>query len=170
MAARVVAACGGSVKGKTVAVLGLTFKPNTDDMRDSPSLDILPALQEAGAKIVAYDPEGMHEAKAMLPGVELAKDAYSAMEGADCALIITEWNEFRALQLDRVKKLLKTPIVVDLRNCYCTQMPKSHFHFSCCPGPCGIRRRCVPSATASPSTGWCCVTASPRSRRATRRT
>jgi UDPglucose 6-dehydrogenase len=118
MAQRVVAACGGSVKGKTVAVLGLTFKPNTDDMRDSPSLDILPALQEAGAKIVAYDPEGMHEAKAMLPGVELAKDAYSAMEGADCALIITEWNEFRALQLDRVKKLLKKPVIVDLRNCY----------------------------------------------------
>lgn len=118
MATRVVAACGGSVKGKTVAVLGLTFKPNTDDMRDSPSLDILPALQEAGAKIVAYDPEGMHEAKSMLPGVELAKDAYSAMEGADCALIITEWNEFRALQLDRVKKLLKKPIIVDLRNCY----------------------------------------------------
>ncbi|MBN9500070.1 MAG: UDP-glucose/GDP-mannose dehydrogenase family protein [Alphaproteobacteria bacterium] len=118
MAARVVAACGGSVKGKTVAVLGLTFKPNTDDMRDSPSLDILPALQAEGAKIVAYDPEGMHEAKSMLPGVELAKDAYSAMEGADCALIITEWNEFRALQLDRVKKLLKKPVIVDLRNCY----------------------------------------------------
>jgi UDPglucose 6-dehydrogenase len=118
MATRVVAACGGSVKGKTVAVLGLTFKPNTDDMRDSPSLDILPALQEAGAKVVAYDPEGMHEAKAMLPGVELANDAYSAMDGADCALIITEWNEFRALQLDRVKKLLKKPVIVDLRNCY----------------------------------------------------
>ena len=118
MATRVVAACGGSVKGKTVAVLGLTFKPNTDDMRDSPSLDILPALQEAGAKVIAYDPEGMHEAKAMLPGVELAKDAYSAMDGADCALIITEWNEFRALQLDRVKKLLKKPVIVDLRNCY----------------------------------------------------
>jgi UDPglucose 6-dehydrogenase len=118
MATRVVAACGGSVKGKTVAVLGLTFKPNTDDMRDSPSLDILPALQEAGAKVIAYDPEGMHEAKAMLPGVELANDAYSAMDGADCALIITEWNEFRALQLDRVKKLLKKPVIVDLRNCY----------------------------------------------------
>lgn len=118
MATRVVAACGGSVKGKTVAVLGLTFKPNTDDMRDSPSLDILPALQEAGAKIVAYDPEGMHEARQMLPGVELAKDAYAAMDGADCAVIITEWNEFRALQLDRVKKLLKKPVIVDLRNCY----------------------------------------------------
>ena len=118
MAQRVVAACGGSVKGKTVAVLGLTFKPNTDDMRDSPSLDILPALAQAGAKVVAYDPEGMKEAAHMLPGIVMAKDAYSAMEGADCAVIITEWNEFRALQLDRVKKLLKKPVIVDLRNCY----------------------------------------------------
>jgi UDPglucose 6-dehydrogenase len=118
MAEKVVAACGGSVAGKTVAVLGLTFKPNTDDMRDSPSLDILPALQAAGARVVAYDPEGMHEAKHMLPGVELAKDAYAAMEGADCLVIVTEWNQFRSLQLDRVKKLLKSPIVVDLRNVY----------------------------------------------------
>ncbi|MCA3261087.1 MAG: UDP-glucose/GDP-mannose dehydrogenase family protein [Telmatospirillum sp.] len=118
MAEKVVAACGGSVKGKTVAVLGLTFKPNTDDMRDSPSLDILPALQAAGARVVAYDPEGMHEARQMLPGVELAKDAYAAMEGADCLVIVTEWNQFRSLQLDRVKKLLKSPIVVDLRNVY----------------------------------------------------
>ncbi len=118
MAEKVVAACGGSVKGKTVAVLGLTFKPNTDDMRDSPSLDILPALQAAGARVVAYDPEGMHEAKHMLPGVELAKDAYAAMDGADCLVIVTEWNQFRSLQLDRVKKLLKSPVVVDLRNVY----------------------------------------------------
>jgi UDPglucose 6-dehydrogenase len=118
MAEKVVAACGGSVKGKTVAVLGLTFKPNTDDMRDSPSLDILPALQAAGARVVAYDPEGMHEAKHMLPGVELAPDAYSAMTGADCLVIVTEWNQFRSLQLDRVKKLLKSPVVVDLRNVY----------------------------------------------------
>jgi UDPglucose 6-dehydrogenase len=118
MAEKVVAACGGSVKGKTVAVLGLTFKPNTDDMRDSPSLDILPALQAAGARVVAYDPEGMHEAKHMLPGVELASDAYGAMDGADCLVIVTEWNQFRSLQLDRVKKLLKSPVVVDLRNVY----------------------------------------------------
>jgi UDPglucose 6-dehydrogenase len=118
MAGRVIAACGGSVAGKTVAVLGLTFKPNTDDMRDSPSLDILPALTQAGAKIVAYDPEGMKEAAHMLPGIAMAADAYAAMDGADCAVIITEWNEFRALQLDRVKKLLKKPVIVDLRNCY----------------------------------------------------
>jgi len=118
MADKVVAACGGSVAGKTVAVLGLTFKPNTDDMRDSPSLDILPALQAAGARVVAYDPEGMVEAKHMLPGVELAPDAYAAMTGADCLVIVTEWNQFRSLQLDRVKKLLKSPVVVDLRNVY----------------------------------------------------
>ncbi len=118
MADKVVAACGGSVKGKTVAVLGLTFKPNTDDMRDSPSLDILPALQAAGAKVVAYDPEGMHEAKQMLPGVAMAEDAYAAMTGADALVIVTEWNQFRSLQLDRVKKLMKAPVVVDLRNVY----------------------------------------------------
>ncbi|MBI3503885.1 MAG: UDP-glucose/GDP-mannose dehydrogenase family protein [Proteobacteria bacterium] len=118
MADKVVAACGGSVKGKTVAVLGLTFKPNTDDMRDSPSLDILPALQAKGARIVAYDPEGMHEAKQMLPGVELAADAYATMVGADALVIVTEWNQFRSLQLDRVKKLMKTPVIVDLRNVY----------------------------------------------------
>ncbi len=118
MADKVVAACGGSVKGKTVAVLGLTFKPNTDDMRDSPSLDILPALQAKGARIVAYDPEGMHEAKHMLPGVELAEDAYAAMNGADALVIVTEWNQFRSLQLDKVKKLMKAPVIVDLRNVY----------------------------------------------------
>jgi UDPglucose 6-dehydrogenase len=131
MAARVVAACGGSVKGKTVAVLGLTFKPNTDDMRDSPSLDILPALTQAGAKIVAYDPEGMKEAAHMLPGIAMASDAYAAMDGADCAVIITEWNEFRALQLDRVKKLLKKPVIVDLRNCYSpADMKAAGFEYS----------------------------------------
>ena len=118
MADKVVAACGGSVKGKTVAVLGLTFKPNTDDMRDSPSLDILPALQAKGARVVAYDPEGMHEAKHMLPGVELAADAYATMAGADALVIVTEWNQFRSLQLDRVKKLMKSPVIVDLRNVY----------------------------------------------------
>jgi UDPglucose 6-dehydrogenase len=118
MAEKVIAACGGSVKGKRVAVLGLTFKPNTDDMRDSPSLDILPALQAAGAKVVAYDPEGMHEAAAMLPGVEMAADAYAAMDGAEALVIVTEWNQFRSLQLDRVKKLMKAPVVVDLRNVY----------------------------------------------------
>jgi len=118
MAERVVAACDGSVKGKTIAVLGLTFKPNTDDMRDSPSLDIVPALQQAGAKVRAFDPEGMHEARQLLRDVEMCENSYAAIEGADALVILTEWNEFRALDLARVKSLLKQPIVVDLRNIY----------------------------------------------------
>ncbi len=116
MAQRVIAACGGSVQGKTVAVLGLTFKPNTDDMRDSPSLDIVPALVEAGATIQAFDPEGMEEAKKLLPAITYCDDAYATLAGADCAVIITEWNEFRALDIGRMKSLLTQPVVVDLRN------------------------------------------------------
>ncbi|MBK3736056.1 UDP-glucose dehydrogenase [Azospirillum brasilense] len=118
MAERIVAACGGSLAGKTVGVLGVTFKPNTDDMRDAPSLDIVPALQAAGATVRAFDPAGMHEAERLLPGVEWAKDAYGALEGADCVAILTEWNEFRALDLKRVKALLKRPVMIDLRNIY----------------------------------------------------
>jgi UDPglucose 6-dehydrogenase len=118
MAERVVAACGGSVEGKTIAVLGLTFKPNTDDMRESPSLDIVPALQRAGAAIRAYDPEGMDEAAKLLHGVAFCADAYDAMNGADAVVIITEWNQFRALDLDRALTLLKQPVMVDLRNIY----------------------------------------------------
>jgi UDPglucose 6-dehydrogenase len=118
MAQRVIAACGGSVKGKTIAALGLTFKPNTDDMRDAPALDIVPALQQAGAKIRAYDPEGMNEARKLLPGIEFCAGAYEAMQGADAVVIITEWNEFRALNLDQMKSLLRQPVVVDLRNVY----------------------------------------------------
>ena len=118
MADKVVEACGGSVKGKTLAVLGLTFKPNTDDMRESPSLDIVPALQAAGATVRAYDPEGMKEAQAMLGNVVWCDDAYKAMTGADALVIVTEWNAFRALDLKRIKALLKTPVMVDLRNIY----------------------------------------------------
>ena len=116
MAERVVAACGGSVKGKAVAVLGLTFKPNTDDMRDSPSLDIVPALVEAGAEVRAFDPEGMEEAKKLLPAITYCDDAYATLAGADCLVIVTEWNEFRALDIGRMKSLLTQPVVVDLRN------------------------------------------------------
>jgi UDPglucose 6-dehydrogenase len=118
MASRIVAACGGSVRGKTVAVLGLTFKPNTDDMRDAPSLDIVPALQEAGAAIRAFDPAGMHEAEKLLNGVRFCDGIYETLEGADAVAIITEWDEFRALDLDRVKSLLKQPVMIDLRNIY----------------------------------------------------
>ena len=107
----------GGVSGKTIAVLGLTFKPNTDDMRDAPSLVIVPYLQDKGARIRAYDPEGATEARKSL-GIELCQDAYGALEGADGVVILTEWNEFRALDLARVKSLLKRPLMVDLRNIY----------------------------------------------------
>ncbi len=118
MADRVIKAAGGSVKGKTIGVLGLAFKPNTDDMRDAPSLDIIPALQAAGARIKAYDPESMHEAGKLLSEVDFCDGPYHAIDGADIMVLITEWDQFRALDLDRVKKLLKTPTVVDLRNVY----------------------------------------------------
>ncbi len=118
MADRIIRACGGSVAGKTIAVLGLTFKPNTDDMRDSPSLVILPALQAAGAAIRAFDPEGMAEAKKLFDGIAFCDNAYETMTGADALVIITEWNEFRALDLERVRALLRSPTVIDLRNIY----------------------------------------------------
>lgn len=118
MADRVIAACGGSVEGRRIGVLGVTFKPNTDDMRDAPSLDIIPALQAAGAAVHAFDPAGMDEAARMLPDVVWCPDAYAALDGADCAVIITEWNEFRALDLRRVREVMKAPVVVDLRNVY----------------------------------------------------
>lgn len=118
MAERIIAACGGSIDGKMLAVLGVTFKPNTDDMRESPSLDILPALQEAGARVCAYDPEGMAEAGPLLPGVEWCEGAYETMSGAEAVVIITEWDEFRLLDLERVKSLLRQPLMVDLRNIY----------------------------------------------------
>jgi UDPglucose 6-dehydrogenase len=108
----------GAVKGKTIAVLGLTFKPNTDDMRDAPSLVIVPRLQQGGAAIRAYDPEGAKEARALLPGISLCASAYEALEGADGVVILTEWNEFRALDMARVKSLLRHPLMVDLRNIY----------------------------------------------------
>ncbi len=106
------------VKGKTVAILGVTFKPNTDDMRDSPSLDIIPALQAAGANIRAFDPEGMKEAGKLLSGVTWTEDAYDAMTGADGVVILTEWNEFRALDLKQLKAKLNRPLLIDLRNIY----------------------------------------------------
>ena len=118
MADKIAAACGGSLAGKTLAVLGLTFKPNTDDMRDSPSLAILPRLAAAGATIRAFDPEGMDEAKKLMPGLVYCGDAYETMEGADALVLLTEWNAFRALDLARVHSVLANPLVIDLRNIY----------------------------------------------------
>ncbi|MFC3705301.1 UDP-glucose dehydrogenase family protein [Devosia honganensis] len=118
MARKVVAACGGEVRGKTIGVLGLTFKPNTDDMREAPSLDIVRGLQDRGASIVAYDPQGMAAAREMMENVAFAADAYEAAAGADALVLVTEWNEFRSLDLARLKAAMKAPVFVDLRNVY----------------------------------------------------
>jgi UDPglucose 6-dehydrogenase len=117
MASRVVSACGGSVRGRRIAVLGLTFKPETDDMRDAPSLTIVPRLVEDGAHVTAYDPEGMEQARPLLPPtVAFARDALSAASGADALVLITEWNEFRAISPARLKSAMAGDVVVDLRN------------------------------------------------------
>ncbi len=118
MADKVVAALGGEVAGKTVAVLGLTFKPNTDDMRDAPSLAIIPRLQALGAQVRAYDPEGMGEARRLLQDVAFTSGPYDAAEGADVVVFVTEWDQFRALDLDRLKLVMRKPAIVDLRNIY----------------------------------------------------
>ena len=118
MADKIITACGGTVAGKTIAVLGLTFKPNTDDMRDSPSLAILPRLATAGAAIRAFDPAGLDEARNLMPELVYCDDAYDAAAGADALVLLTEWNEFRALDLARIGRLLAEPLVIDLRNIY----------------------------------------------------
>ena len=118
MARKVIDVCGGNVRGRTIAVLGLTFKPNTDDMRDAPSIAVITALQDAGAKVRAYDPAGMKQAKSLLDNVEYCSDPYACADGADALVILTEWDEFRALDVDRVRAKLKNPILVDLRNIY----------------------------------------------------
>ena len=120
MGRKVIEALGGmdEARGKKVAMLGLTFKPNTDDMRDSPSIAIAMALADAGVSVAAYDPEGMELAKPLMPEVEMQPDAYAAIEGADAVVIVTEWDAFRALDLNKVKALAKAPVLVDLRNIY----------------------------------------------------
>lgn len=118
MGRKVIDAMGGEARGKRVALLGLTFKPNTDDMRDAPSLAVVRALLDAGAEIVAYDPEGMEIASELMPEVTMAKSTYEAIEGADAVALLTEWDAFRALDLDRVKRIAKAPVLVDLRNVY----------------------------------------------------
>ena len=118
LAKRVIDACGGSVEGKIVAVLGLAFKPNTDDMRDAPSLALVPALLAAGAVVRAHDPQSMEQAKPLLPGIKFAESSYDAVKDADALVIVTEWDAYRALDLDRIKQSMKSPVVVDLRNIY----------------------------------------------------
>lgn len=130
MGKKVIAACGGSVDGKTIGILGLTFKPNTDDMRDSPSLDVIDVLQKGGATIRAYDPEGMDEAKQMLNNIQYCTDAYDVAQGCDALAILTEWNEFRALDLQRIKSSMQSSIMIDLRNIYDpTDMKQEGFEY-----------------------------------------
>jgi len=120
MGRKVIDALGGmkAARGKKVALLGLTFKPNTDDMRDSPSIAIAQALADAGAHITAFDPEGMEQAMPLMPKVNMCESAYEAIEDAHAVVIVTEWDVFRALDVSRIKELVKTPIMVDLRNIY----------------------------------------------------
>ena len=130
MARKVVQALGGSVRGKTIAVLGLTFKPNTDDTRDSPSIPLITALHDLGATVRGYDPAGMEQAKPHLPDVHYCHSAYSAAEGADAMVIATEWAQFRALDLSRLKALMTQPVIVDLRNIYrADEMRRAAFRY-----------------------------------------
>jgi UDPglucose 6-dehydrogenase len=132
MVEKTVEALDGDPRGKTVAVLGLAFKPETDDMRDSPTIPLINGLQKRGAKVRAYDPEAMDNAKKIFDGVTYCSDAYETAEGADALVIATEWNEFRALKLERIKKLLRTPLIVDLRNVYDPQRMKAEgFTYVC---------------------------------------
>ena len=118
MSRKVIAACGGDVRGKTIGVLGLTFKPNTDDMREAPSIDIIQGLIDRGARVVAYDPQGMTAARDLIDKVEFGTSAYDVAVDADALVLITEWNEFRSLDLDRLKSAMKSAVLVDLRNVY----------------------------------------------------
>lgn len=131
MARKIIAACGGDVRGKTVAILGLTFKPNTDDMREAPSISIIQGLQEKGANIRAYDPEGMENASKILENITYATNAYDVASNADVLVIVTEWEAFRALDMGRLKQVMNTPILVDLRNIYHSEdMKAAGFEYS----------------------------------------
>jgi len=122
----------GDLKGKTIAMLGLAFKPNTDDMREAPSIEIIDGLQKEGARIQAYDPVAMHEARKFLKDVQYADDTYEAMRGADALVFMTEWNQFRSLDLEKVKSLLRAPVVIDLRNIYDpAKMRENGFKYAC---------------------------------------
>jgi UDPglucose 6-dehydrogenase len=118
MARKVASAFGGSLRGKTIAVLGLTFKPNTDDMREAPSIPLVIALQDMGAQVRAFDPVGMEQAKPLLPDITYCDGPYSGADGADGVVIVTEWEQFRALDLERMKQRMACPVLIDLRNIY----------------------------------------------------
>jgi UDPglucose 6-dehydrogenase len=118
MARKVAAPFGGNLRGKIIAILGLTFKPNTDDMREAPSIPLITALRDMGANVRAFDPVGMEQARIEMPDIEYHKDPYSCADGADALVIVTEWEQFRALDLDRLKREMACPVVVDLRNIY----------------------------------------------------
>jgi UDPglucose 6-dehydrogenase len=118
IARKVIAACGGSVRGKRIGILGLTFKPNTDDMRDASSLAIIRALQDGGAEVAAYDPAGMEAARALTEGVTFVAGPYDTAQGAAALVIVTEWDAFRALDFERLKETMAEPVLVDLRNIY----------------------------------------------------
>src|SRR6185295_13402668 len=115
---KIIEAMGGSPKGRSVAVLGLAFKPETDDMRDSPTIPIIKGLQQRGAAVRAYDPQSMENAKSIFENITYCDDAYTTAEGADALVLATEWNEFRALNFERIRKALRQPVLVDLRNVY----------------------------------------------------
>jgi UDPglucose 6-dehydrogenase len=141
MVKKIVDAMGGQIAGKTVGVLGVTFKPNTDDMRDSPSLVILPALRAEGARVRAFDPEGMGEAAKLLPEIEWCEGPYDPARGADALVVLTEWNVFRGLNLDRLKKEMRTPLLIDLRNIFdAEQVADAGFAYT------GIGRASTPTA------------------------
>jgi len=132
MARKVLPAFAGVLRGKTIAVLGLTFKPNTDDMREAPSIPLIMALQDRGAKVRAYDPAGMEQAKPMLPDIDYGTGPYDCLADADAAVIVTEWEQFRALDLKRVREVMACPVVVDLRNIYDPRaMSEMGFVYSC---------------------------------------
>jgi UDPglucose 6-dehydrogenase len=126
MARKVSSVFAGNLRGKTVAVLGLTFKPNTDDMREAPSIPLITALQDMGAKVRVYDPVGMDQAKPVLADVTYYEGPYDCVEEADAAVIVTEWEQFRALDLERLRNLMACPVIVDLRNIYCPEDMKKH--------------------------------------------
>lgn len=132
MGRRIIAACGGTVTGKTIALLGVTFKPNTDDIREAPALAIIQTLKDSGGAIRLYDPGGMHAAKDLVDNVTFTGSPYEAAEGADCLAIVTEWEEFRALDLSRLRDILRSPCLVDLRNIYPREEVEKHgFRYFC---------------------------------------